>query len=231
MAIEDTEDWISAACKDGLHPIAHGWLEEDESPDGTPAGPPLQDSELRAVHAALAVPCAPRDFHASVKTLHRRTTSKVLFNNPRQKFLLDAWTLAEFAIRLKLADQVWLSRPDDRWPDGFVRVGGAVKNVEVTIADMPNRRMGMEYRTDRGSEFDPVEDWIARADAIPEALETAIRRKIAKHYGSGFWLVVYVNLGEYGIRQQQTELIIAQVKQKYASAIEALFVLWKDKLY
>lgn len=229
MTVDDTENWISAACKDGLDPVAHSWLEEDDAPDGT--GPPLQDNELRTVHTALAVPYAPRDFHASVKALHRRTTPKVLFNNPRQKFLLDAWTLAEFAVRLKAADQVWLAGPDDRWPDGFVRIGGTVKNVEVTIADMPNRKMGKEYRIVSGIEFDPVEDWIARADAIPGALETAISKKVDKHYGSGFWLVVYLNLGEYGIRQQQTELIIEQAKQKYASTIDALFVLWKDKVY
>ena len=70
--------------------------------------------------------------------------------------------------------------------------------------------MGKEYLTDSDIELDdPVEDWIARADAIPEALETAIRKKVAKRYGSGVWLVVYLNLGEYGIRQQQTELVIA----------------------
>ncbi len=91
--------------------------------------------------------------------------------------------------------------------------------------------MGEEYRTDRGIEFDPVEDWIARADAIPQALETAVRKKIAKHYGSGVWLVVYLNLDEYGIRQRQSELVIAQVKQKYAGAFDALFVLWKGKVY
>ena len=43
--------------------------------------------------------------------------------------------------------------------------------------------------------------------------------------------MIYLNLNDYGIRQTQTELIIAQVKQKHASAFDALFVLWKDKLY
>jgi hypothetical protein len=110
--------------------------------------------------------------------------------------------------------------------------GSAVrpKNVEVTIADMPGRKMGEEYRTDGGIEFDPAEDWAARADVIPQALETAIRKKGAKRYASGIWLVIYLNLNDYGIRQTQTELIIAQVKQKHASAFDAPFVLWKDKL-
>ena len=99
------------------------------------------------------------------------------------------------------------------------------------MALMPGRKMGKEYRTDDGIEEDPVEDWIARADAIPEALEAAIQKKIAKRYGGGVWLVIYLNLNDYGIRQQQTKLVIAQVKQRHANAFEALFVLWKDAVY
>jgi hypothetical protein len=163
MEPDDIEKWLDAACDDGFDPAAHGWVEDE---DDAPTGPALQDNELRAAHLTLTIPRPPLDFQAVVKALHRRTTSKVLFNNPRQKFLLDAWTLAEFAIRLKSADQAWLSGPDDQWPDGYVRVGGATKNVEVTIADMPGRKMGEEYRTDGGIEFDPAEDWAARADAI-----------------------------------------------------------------
>jgi hypothetical protein len=68
--------------------------------------------------------------------------SKVLFNNPRQKFLLDAWTLAEFAMRHKSIEQVRLAGPDERWPGGFVRGESVVENVEVTIALMPGRKMG-----------------------------------------------------------------------------------------
>lgn len=201
--------------------------------DGPEDDPPLQDSELRSVHVGLTVPRAPNDFQAAVEALHWRTRSKVLFNNPRQKFLLDAWTLAEFAVRLESADQVWLSGPDERWPDGYVRIGAAIKSIEVTIALLPGRKMGKEYLTDSDDiELDdPVEDWIARADAIPEALETAIRKKVAKHYSSDVWIVVYLNLSEYGIRQQQTELVIAQIKQKYAGAFDALFILWKDRIY
>lgn len=209
-------------------------LADDKEDDGNDAPPeqPLQDSELRDVHVGLTNPRAPRDFQAAVEALHWRTRAKELFNNPRQKFLLDAWTLAEFAVRLKSVDQAWLSGPNEQWPDGYVRVDSATKSVEVTIALLPGRKMGKEYLTDSDIELDdPVEDWIARADAIPEALETAIRKKVAKRYGSGVWLVVYLNLGEYGIRQQQTELVIAQIKQKYAGAFDALFVLWKDKVY
>ena len=193
----------------------------------------MQDGELRDLHEGLAVWRAPADFQSAVTALHRRTTPKVIFNNPRQKFLLDAWTLAKFAMRHTAVDQVKLAAPDDRWPDGYVSAAGAIKNVEVTIADMSGRKMGAEYKIDTDTRFepDPVENWVARADAIPEALESAITKKIAKQYSSRAWLVVYLNLGEYGIRQQQTELVIAQTKLRHACSFEGLFVLWNGKLY
>jgi hypothetical protein len=196
------------------------------------AGHLLQDGELKVLHEGLAEWHAPSDFQSAVNALHRRSTSKVIFNNPRQKFLLDAWTLAEFAVRHEAVDQVKLAGPDDRWPDGYVRTAGATKNVEVTIALLPGRKMGAEYKTGTGTiEHDPVENWVARGDAIPGALEAAITRKIAKRYSSRAWLVVYVSLGEYGIRQQQTERAIAQIKLQHAGSFEGLFVLWKDKVY
>src|ERR1700730_2799718 len=97
MQDDDLDNWISAAREDGFDPTAHGWLSDNDEP----SGPPLQDGELRALHDGVAAWHSPADFLSAVKALHRRSTSKVIFNNPRQKFLLDAWTLAEFAVRHK----------------------------------------------------------------------------------------------------------------------------------
>ena len=59
---------------------------------------------------------------------------------------------------------------------------------------------------------------------------SVIADKVAKHYGSRAWLVVYLNIGEWGIRQAETELYIAQIKQKHANSFAGIFVIWKDKL-
>jgi hypothetical protein len=227
MRDEEVDDLISALRDDGFDPAEHDDLPDEDLPQG----PPLQASELRDAHNSLSAWRSPSDFQTAVRALHRRTIRKVIFNNPRQKFLLDAWTLAKFAGR-EGVEKVRLAGPDDRFPDGYVRIAGERKNVEVTIADMPGRKMGDEYKIDdTGIEWDPVEDWVARADAIPGALEAAVARKIAKRYSAPVLLVIYLNLDEYGIRQQQTELVIAQVKQRYAHAFERLFILWKGKIY
>jgi hypothetical protein len=43
--------------------------------------------------------------------------------------------------------------------------------------------------------------------------------------------LVYLNISEYGIRQKETEAVIAEVKTRYGQAFEAISVLWKGRLY
>jgi hypothetical protein len=90
--------------------------------------------------------------------------------------------------------------------------------------------MGAEYRFVTKCELDPVDNWVARARAIPSALDKAITDKVAKRYPLATWLLVYLNINEYGIQQIETEAAIAAVKQRHAASFDKVFVLWKDKL-
>jgi hypothetical protein len=125
---------------------------------------------------------------------------------------------------------VRLTAEQEEWPDGRVQIGEAIINVEITIALAPGRRLGAEYRFPGKTELDPVEKWVERAALIPGALDNAIARKVKKRYGSPTWLLVYLNISEYGIRQAETEAAIAEIKQRYVGSFAALYVLWKDKL-
>jgi hypothetical protein len=133
----------------------------------------------------------------------------------------------------KPVDQVRLADPSEQWPDGYVKIGDKVENVEATIAMMPGRQMWDEYQPSDGElilEHVPVEDWEKRAEAILHALEKAINDKIQKRYSSKMWLVVYLNIGSWGIRQAEIECSIAEIKQRYEASFDGLFVLWNDKL-
>ena len=63
------------------------------------------------------------------------------------------------------------------------------------------------------------------------ALRAAVERKVKKRYGSSATLLVYLNISEWGIRQNETERIIAEVQVEHASSFERLVVLWKHRLY
>jgi hypothetical protein len=206
--VKDALDkWIDAACDDGWEPDAVSEFDDDN------AGPPLSIEDLQSAREDLAQWRAPDDFRRVVDLLHKRCRSHE-FKDPRRQFLLDTWTLAKF-VRHKPVDQVRLAGRSEQWPDGYVCVGNVVENVEATIALMPGRKMWEEYQPGAKCELDPVENWQVRADAIPGALEKAITDKIAKRYGSRLWLVVYLNLNDYGIRQSETE----QANRKYQRAI------------
>jgi hypothetical protein len=225
---DDIDNWIEAACDDGWNPANDGWdlLEIDDDP----GAPPLTDDELKDVHERLAVLRSPGEFRQAVGDALKRCPRSEVFNKPKFKFLLDAWTLAEF-IRHKPADRVRLAGPRERWPDGFVRIGQRTENVEVTVALSEGRKMGDEYKDGaEKAELDPVDKWAERADGIPAALEMAIEKKVAKRYGSDLWLVVYLDINEGGIRQREIEQAIAAIKERHAQSFGALFVIWKDKL-
>jgi hypothetical protein len=131
----------------------------------------------------------------------------------RLKFLHNAHVLAKFA-RLQSVDQVRLADHDENWPDGFVKIQNRAFNIEVTSTH-GGRKLGDEYRHLKGWRFDPVEDWVARANSIPKYLDEAISGKSKKNYSSPCWLVVYLNISEYGIRQPETE----QVNRGYQSPL------------
>lgn len=224
MDADALEKWLDDPAK-WLDTDDSTWIEFDE--DEIVAW--LSADELKEASDKLAQWHFSADFQRIVHDLCKRCRSSEFFNNPHCSFLRDAFVLAEFAHR-KNADRVRLARPSDQWPDGHVTIGGKDENVEVTIALTPGRRMGDEYRFATKCELDPVHNWIERAAAIPGALDKAISQKIAKHYPIGTWLVVYLNINDYGIRQVETEAAIAAVKQRHAASFGSIFVLWKDKL-
>lgn len=132
----------------------------------------------------LAAWHSPSAFGDAVCEFHKRCRSREIFNDPGLSFLLDAWTLAEFACRKGNIDQVRMADPNEQWPDGYILVQGKIHNVEVTTALFPGRKMGEEYQFSQTTRLDSVEDWMVRANALPQALERAISRKAAKRYGS-----------------------------------------------
>jgi hypothetical protein len=109
-------------------------------------------------------------------------------------------------------ERVRLASQSERWPDGYVKLSGKTHNIEITSTH-GGRRLGKEYREVKAPTLDPVNNWVARAESIPRYLDEAIGAKSRKNYGSACWLVVYLNINEYDIRQKETELAIRTVKR------------------
>ena len=231
MAVEQNgsrhslDDWIDAAIAADPQQSFEDEIVESES------GPPLGATELRTLRDKLSNWQPPSEFKRLADAACARYKSREWFSSPRVKFLHDAYVLARFA-RDQKVDRVRLSPMSDQWPDGYARIGRRVHNIEITSTH-GGRKLSDEYRNvDPELKFDPVEDWIARAESAPKYLEKAITTKVKKHYGSDCWLVVYLNTGgDYGIRQKQTAQAIASVKASYVARFEAISVYWNGKFY
>jgi hypothetical protein len=222
MSRDPTDDWIDNATE--ADPIE---LDIDEFEE--PSGPPLSAEEVEAARASLAQRQSPEAFKAAVDAVCARCVSRDWFNRPQLKFLHDAFVLARFA-RHQRVDEVCLAEPSAQWPDGFVRVAGKTHNIEVTSTH-GGRKLGEEYRQVRGPTMDPVEDWVTRGESIPKYLDETVAAKSKKRYSAPCWLVVYLNINDWGIRQKENEAAIADVKARYASSFEGISVLWKGRLY
>jgi hypothetical protein len=221
------DEWIDKVCEADPLPVDFD-LEDDDS---VPTGLTLTPKEIEAACVELGRWQSVETFSRTERPLRLRNADPDFFVKPQLKFLHDAYVLAKFAARIG-ADQVRLADRRDQWPDGFVRVGKCIVKVEVTSTH-GGRKLGEEYREPHGMRFDPVEDWHARADSIPSYLDSAIRDKVSR-YGARYsdcWLVVYLNIDEWGIRQREIERVITETMIRYSDHFREISVLWKGKLY
>jgi hypothetical protein len=217
---DEFDDWIDKVCE--ADPLT---IEEDDEP----RGPPLTDSDLDTGLALLIQWQSAQTFASMTGAMCRRCRSSDYFNRPRLKFLHDAYVLADFA-RLKEVEAVRLANPSDQWPDGYVKFRGQIYNIEVTSTH-GGRLLGQEYKRISGPTLDPVENWIERANSIPKYLDEAIGGKIKKKYASPCWLVIYLNINEYGIRQSEIKQTIVETKAHYSVHFVEISILWKGELY
>jgi hypothetical protein len=220
-SFDDWDAWIDAALAADPLPA----LDDEEE---LPTEPLPSENELAAAQESLSQWKSPEEFYRITVGLCARSPGPEFFNRAQFKFLREAYVLGKFAKRQR-AEAVRLVAPSERWPDGLIRLEGRDHGIEVTSTH-GGRKLGKEYRQPKVLTHDPVENWIARAASIPRYLDNAVAQKAGKGYPP-CWLVVYLNIGEYGISQKETERAIAEVKCRYAASFTAISVLWNGKLH
>jgi hypothetical protein len=191
----------------------------------------LTREELQQYKATLSEWLPPERFGHIVDGLMEQVGGVQFFTDTRIGFGRDASVAAKLA--LALVPEAMRLGPD-RWPDCEMRNGDLLVQYEITEADVPGRKRGDEYKeASKGSipKFDPVEDWVARAEQAPIALQSASKAKANKRYPKSARLVIYLNIDEYGIRQQEIEASMALSTVSAKDAFVEVWVLWKNQLY
>ena len=180
----------------------------------------------------------PADMAGYVGAVNDAMGSGDFFIQGGVEFLRDAWLAAEFG-RHRRSSLVRLVPEREQWPDFEAKTGGILERVECAEVDLSGRRRGDEYRDAderkaAGKPFaqsDPIEAWIARADEVPSALASVIETKIAKNYAGRPDLLLYLNIGEYGIRQSEIEAALPAAAAPALPYFGRVWILWKAQLY
>ena len=200
--------------------------------------PRLTKAECTQHRAWLSEWRVPAVMAAYVADVIDAMGSAAFFRQGGVEFLRDAWLAAEFG-QHRRSSFIRLVPACEQWPDFETRNDEVIERVECVEADLPGRRRGDEYRVAEESEVngkhalehDPLEDWIARADQVPAALAAVAIKKTQKSYTGCASLLVYLNIGEFGIRQAEIE---AAMKPAVATALphfQRVWILWKAQLY
>src|SRR5262249_27377042 len=179
--------------------------------------PSVSSVELTQAYDELGAWSPPLNFQRKVDALNARVKNCEYFAAGRFKSLREAWVLAEFA-RLINADSVRLNLVERSPADGYVKISGDCREVQITEADREERRRGDEYNPERGDyercRSVPVND----AGDVAKVVCRAIENKMKK-YPSLQILVVNQNLGVHGRPEEEMKLqsMIAAMKKKYAA--------------
>ena len=177
----------------------------------------------------------PTKLHEVVKRL-RPSDSADYFNASGNQVFQDAWIAAEFAER---GSSELVRLVNDNWPDFQITQAGVVRSFESVEADLPGRRRADEYKEWKKRNYQPehdeVENWRARRDAIPVALENRVQQKISKNYDPAsrrkVGLVIYLNLGTYGEWRGDIEIQIFEKTRPASFVFQDVWVLWDNRLY
>jgi hypothetical protein len=187
-----------------------------------------EPDQLTQAYSELGAWSSPLDFQRKVDALNAQVKNCEYFSSGRFKSLREAWILAEFA-RLINADSVRLGLVENSLADGYVRISGDCREVQITEADRPGRKRGDEYKAGsdcKGRTCEPIND----AEDVAKALCRAIENKTK--YPSRPTLVVLQNLGVHGRPGQEVKLqsMIVAMKGKYASHFADIYILHNGKL-
>ena len=192
------------------------------------------DDPLQQTYIELGAWSSPLDFKRRVDSV--KVKSCDYWTSRRFNSLREAWVLAEFALLIK-ADRVRLNLTENSPADGYVKISGDCREVQITEALKPGREIGNEYKSGPKYRVLTCEE-INDADDVAEALTGAIEKKI-KRYGSirsqhasRPMLVVSLELGVHGRQEEELRLQsqIAVLKERYAAHFGGIYVLQSGKL-
>jgi len=158
----------------------------------------LSKTEIKQLRTLLQEWQTPDAMLSLEDRVHGRIGSDVHLNQAGLSFLHDAIIAASFAKIVQPSALVRLCK--EPRPDFEMRLPDeSIYAAEATLADLPDRRMGDEYRglphpssISMNHSYPEEEEALCRKYG-PDALKTACAKKVRKGYSRDVGLVIYFN--------------------------------------
>lgn len=143
------------------------------------------------------------------------------------QYLRDVYVAAAFA---RIWDNhsrcdVRLVPESERFPDAQLRVGGALLDLKVTMADKKDRRMWEEHKlwATKPAEWKPPLSKSAEAQRAyaTEAIPRVCAKKAGKHYARPPHLLIYLNVGSTLLTPEE----LARLTEPWKGNFESIWLL------
>jgi hypothetical protein len=190
--------------------------------------------KLHSMSQDLSEFCKVSDFDAALSEATEIAWQNKCYWAGGTQWLRDAWLASKFATATN-ADSVRVV-PESP-PDFEIEFrSGRVLPFEATIADLPGRQMAKEHidlaRSGSTYRSDPFEKWELRRELVPSSLESACLRKCKnRKYTSDTSLLVYLNLGTYGLWRSEIQRELIEHTKIARHCFHAVWVLWSGEVY
>jgi hypothetical protein len=175
------------------------------------------------------------DFHTPEKlkeifeAQQENVTGSDFIRKPKYNLLKNIWCAFRFGLGYKKhVAQCWISvnKEENSDTDFFLKTKLGLFSFQTTVADVPGRRMGDEYK--------PTQNGISRLSTIGGKIESnkwilnAVENKIKKRYFSlsKLNLLVYANFSSYEVNYQE----ISDTLQKHFGVFSSIWIITNDQI-
>jgi hypothetical protein len=199
----------------------------------------LEKNQIKQHRAALELWQRPSEMLTVVRKLMNLMGNTDLFNQPGVDFITEAWAAAQFA-KGRRALSVRLIDAHEQWPDFEVRTRTReMVQWEFTEVDDPDRRRGQEMklaerrRAAGGATSEPVplDAITAQTGEVPDWIRKRCGEKVNKHYSERVGLLIYLNWGNYGLKEEEIEQTFPSATACAKDSFKEVWLLWNLRLY
>jgi hypothetical protein len=170
----------------------------------------------------------PEKLKEFFKAQEKNVSDPDFIRKPEYNFLKEVWCAFRFGLGYKKhVAQCWISvnKEQDSDTDFFLKTKEGLFPFQTTIADVPNRRMGDEYKTTLNG--------VSRPSTLGGRIERnkwisdAIKHKIAKNYSTSHKLnlLVYANFS-YELNYQK----VSDALQKYLGVFSSIWIITNNQI-